>query len=147
MSRGYAAVGLFNAKDKANVGGAMRAIGCYGASLLVVSGGRFARSITDTMKQHRHTPVLEVDNLRNAIPFGAVPVAVELVDGARPLHAYTHPHSAFYIFGPEDGSISNEVRAWCRDTIYVPTQYCMNLAATVNVVLYDRMAKRAKEAA
>ena len=25
--------------------------------------------------------------------------------------------------------------------VYVPTHGCMNLAATVNVVLYDRMAK------
>jgi tRNA(Leu) C34 or U34 (ribose-2'-O)-methylase TrmL len=24
----------------------------------------------------------------------------------------------------------------------VPTRFCMNLAATVNVVLYDRLAKR-----
>ncbi len=119
----------------------MRAIGCYGASLLVVSGGRFERSVTDTMKQYRHTPVMEVNDIMSAIPFGAVPVAVELSDGARPLHSYTHPPSAFYIFGPEDGSISKAVLARCRDVIYVPTQFCMNLAATVNVVLYDRMAK------
>lgn len=36
----------------------------------------------------------------------------------------------------------------CRDIIYVPTNGCMNLAATVNVILYDRMAKeRAKKGA
>jgi tRNA(Leu) C34 or U34 (ribose-2'-O)-methylase TrmL len=29
--------------------------------------------------------------------------------------------------------------------IYIPTRYCMNLAATVNVVLYDRMAKRGEQ--
>ncbi|GAF89366.1 unnamed protein product, partial [marine sediment metagenome] len=31
---------------------------------------------------------------------------------------------------------------WCKHTIYIPTAYCMNLSATVNVVLYDRMNKR-----
>lgn len=30
-----------------------------------------------------------------------------------------------------------------RDVVYVPTNGCMNLAATVNVVLYDRAAKQA----
>ncbi len=25
--------------------------------------------------------------------------------------------------------------------VYVPTRHCMNLAATVNVVLYDRLSK------
>ncbi len=47
------------------------------------------------------------------------------------------------MFGPEDGTLGDDVLSWCRDVIYVPTRYCMNLAATVNVVLYDRMQKRA----
>ena len=46
-------------------------------------------------------------------------------------------------FGPEDGTLGPEILAWCRDVVYVPTRYCMNLAATVNVVLYDRAAKQA----
>lgn len=54
---------------------------------------------------------------------------------------YTHPDRALYIFGPEDGSLDKEIRDWCEDVIYIPTTGCMNLAATVNVVLYDRLAK------
>ena len=38
------------------------------------------------------------------------------------------------------------VRAWCTDVVYIPTIGCMNLAATVNVVLYDRLAKAHKKA-
>ena len=29
-----------------------------------------------------------------------------------------------------------------KDVVYVPTQGCMNLAASVNVILYDRLAKQ-----
>jgi tRNA(Leu) C34 or U34 (ribose-2'-O)-methylase TrmL len=29
--------------------------------------------------------------------------------------------------------------------VYIPTVGCMNLAATVNVVLYDRLAKASKK--
>lgn len=75
------------------------------------------------------------------LPQGAVPVVVELVEGATPLMHYNHPENAFYVFGPEDGSTSRELVQWCRDVIYIPTTGCLNLAATVNIVLYDRMAK------
>jgi tRNA(Leu) C34 or U34 (ribose-2'-O)-methylase TrmL len=61
--------------------------------------------------------------------------------GRQTLTEYQHPERAFYIFGPEDGSLKKNVTAWCKDIIYIPTHGCMNLAATVNVVLYDRMLK------
>jgi tRNA(Leu) C34 or U34 (ribose-2'-O)-methylase TrmL len=47
----------------------------------------------------------------------------------------------FNIFGPEDGTISQDVIDRADAVVYVPTNGCMNLAATVNVVLYDRLAK------
>lgn len=63
------------------------------------------------------------------------------IDGAISLVGYVHPELAFYIFGPEDGTLKAEITDWCRDIIYIPTNRCMNLAATVNVVLYYRLAK------
>jgi len=72
---------------------------------------------------------------------GCVPVAVELVEGAKPLTEYKHPARAFYIFGPEDGTLKKKITDFCDDVVYIPTEGCMNLAATVNVVLYDRLAK------
>jgi tRNA(Leu) C34 or U34 (ribose-2'-O)-methylase TrmL len=144
--RGYAAIGLINPKTPSNVGGVARAMGCYEASMLAISGARFKRHATDTTSQWRHRPVITCDNLRDIIPFDCVPVAVDLIEGARPLHTYTHPERAFYIFGPEDSTIGKEVHSWCRDVIYVPTNGCMNLAATVNVILYDRQAKQLRDA-
>ena len=140
-ARGYAAVGLFQPKSESNIGGALRAASCYGASIVVIQGRRLFRMSTDTAKTWRHKPVLIVQNLFDAIPYDCVPVAVEIADGSRPLNTYTHPERAFYIFGPEDGSISKEVMSKCRDIVTIPTSGCMNLAATVNVVLYDRMCK------
>lgn len=140
-ARGYAAIGLHMPKTPANVGSALRAAGVYGAAMVATSGQRYTRAPTDAMKAYRHLPLVQCENLRDVIPFDCVPVAVELIDGASPLHRYTHPERAFYVFGPEDGTLSKEVRAWCRDVVYVPTDGCMNLAATVNVVLYDRLAK------
>lgn len=140
--RGYACIGLDNPKTPANVGSVMRAATCYGAAMVAVAGSRGVRSCTDTTASHRHRPLLRVDDLRSVVPFDCVPVAVDLVDGARSLPEYTHPERAFYVFGAEDATLGDRVLSWCRDVVYVPTNQCMNLAACVNVVLYDRACKR-----
>lgn len=140
--RGFAAIGLHSPRDSINVGSVLRAASCYGAAMVAVTGARYRRSCTDPGASHKHIPLLTCDDLSYVIPHGAVPVAVEILPGALSLPDYEHPESAFYVFGPEDGSLGSKVVGWCRDVIYVPTRHCMNLAATVNVVLYDRNAKR-----
>ena len=110
--------------------------------MLAITGQRYARSITDTMKAYRHLPMLQVEDLHKAVPYDCVPIAVDLIEGARSLVDYVHPERAFYIFGAEDATLGQRVLSWCRDVIYVPTNRRMNLAATVNVVLYDRLAKQ-----
>lgn len=144
MKRGYACIALYNPKTPANIGSAMRACGVYGASQLIYTGERFDKAkkfITDPQKYYKHIPLVKVGDLHQAIPYGCVPVAVDLIEGATPLPEYKHPERAIYIFGPEDGTLGQSVLGWCRDVVYVPGNGCMNLAATVNVVLYDRMAK------
>ena len=144
--RGYASIGLFNPKNSINIGAVLRAAGVYNASFVAVSGERvkfkYKKAPTDTMRAYRHLPLLQVTDLKSIVPYDCVPVAVELIDNAIPLQNYKHPERAFYIFGPEDGSLGKSILNWCRDIIYIPTNGCMNLAATVNVVLYDRLAKQ-----
>ena len=113
--------------------------------MVATTGKRYTKAPTDVGQQFRHMPLLNVDDLRAVIPHGCVPVAVDLITTARSLTNYTHPEAAFYIFGPEDSTLGKDVTGWCRDVIYVPTLFCMNLAACVNVVLYDRLAKREKQ--
>ena len=141
MKRGYACIGLDNPKTPANIGSALRAVGVYGAAMIAVSGVRYKRAATDTRAEHRHTPFLQCENILDVIPFDCTPVAIDLIDVAIPLTEYQHPERAFYIFGAEDATLGERIISNCRDVVYVPTNGCMNLAATVNVVLYDRMAK------
>lgn len=148
--RGYSVIALDNPKCLANLGGALRAAHCYGASLILIGGQRMLRIkrlVTDTMKAYRHIPVMLVDDVTEHIPYDCVPVAVDLVANATPLPEYRHPPRAVYFFGPEDGTLGERVLKRCRDRIMVPTTGCMNLAATTNVVLYDRAAKQMERAA
>lgn len=144
MSKSYACIGLYNPKTPENVGSVMRAAGCYGVNSVYYTGRRYDTAkpfCTDTQKNYETLPLVGVDDLKSIIPFGCVPVAVDLVDDAKPLPSYKHPPRAFYIFGPEDGTLNKDIRGFCSETIYVPTKGSMNLAAAVNVILYDRMAK------
>lgn len=140
--RGFSVIALDQPKHQINVGGVLRAAGNYGASMVVLGRPRCAvHHPADTMKVARHKPVLRVDDVFDALPFDCVPVGVDLIDGATPLPEYKHPERAFYIFGAEDATLGARVLGRCRDVVFVPTYRCMNLAATVNVILYDRMAK------
>lgn len=139
--RGYCGIGLDNPKNSINVGAALRAAGVYGAAFVAASGGRWGRSSTDTMKHYRHLPLFRPKCVFDLMPFDCIPVAVDLVEDAISLPEYVHPQRAYYIFGAEDATLGDRVLSRCRDKIFIPTSACMNLAATVNVVLYDRLCK------
>lgn len=140
----FCGIGLFNPKNHLNIGAVLRAAFCFQANFVAASGARYRKSITDTMKAHKQLPLFMVDDLHKIIPFDCVPVAVDFVEGAIPLQEYKHPARAFYIFGPEDGTLGKQITDFCRDKIYIPMPGCLNLAACVNVVLYDRMSKEKK---
>jgi tRNA(Leu) C34 or U34 (ribose-2'-O)-methylase TrmL len=140
-ARGFASIGLDRAKDPANLGGVLRAAGCFDASMVVLGGGRMGKYAADTMRAYKHIPCIETDSVLDAVPYGAVQVVVELCDRAKSITNFVHPEAAYYIFGPEDGSVSKHIVERAQCVIQIPTNRCMNLAATVNVVLYDRMLK------
>jgi len=148
FQRGYAAIGLHHPKDAANVGGTLRAAHCYGAQMVAIAGARndSIRHGTNTPRAWKHMPTFIADDLYSLIPFDCIPVAVDLVPDAVPLPSYQHPQRAFYIFGPEDGTLGKAVLDWCPQRVMIPTRMCMNLAATVNVVLYDRISKAMRSA-
>ena len=139
--QGYSIVGLDNPKTHHNVGSAMRAVKIFSAEALFFTGRRYKSSSTDTMRANRYKPLIHVQNLRDIRAYNCIPVAVDLIEGATSIVDYKHPKRAFYIFGAEDATLGKKILSWCRDTIYIPTNGCMNLAAAVNVVLYDRSMK------
>lgn len=142
MGKGFSSIAVDGPKEVKNLGGILRAAGNYRSKLVVLGNSRInPKHSADTMKIYRHMPLIRVDDVLDAIPFGAVPVAVDLIDGAIPLPEYTHPKRAYYIFGAEDRTLGARITDRCKDVIYVPTNRCMNLAAAVTVVLYDRMVK------
>lgn len=139
-----ASIGLINPKSPTNVGAVMRAAGCYRVDSVRYTGTRYTRAArfhTDTQDVSRHIALIGVNDILDDLPPGTRVVCVELVEGAVALPAFNHPERALYVFGPEDGSLSQALIDRADHVVYIPTVGCMNLAATVNVLLYDRLAK------
>ena len=63
------------------------------------------------------------------------PVAVEVGDNSEPLPAFEHPEDALYVFGPEDGSLTNVALRHCHRFVAIPTRHCLNLSIAVSTVL------------
>ncbi len=137
-------IGLTNPKSPENVGAVMRAAGCFQADAVYYTGQRYPRAAkfhTDTKSISKQIPLESVESLLDAATDGISIVCVEIVEGATALPEFVHPQHALYIFGPEDGTLDQRVIDRADAVVYVPTVGCLNLAATVNVLLYDRIAK------
>ncbi|MGB0865173.1 MAG: RNA methyltransferase [Granulosicoccaceae bacterium] len=149
MPNYYTAIGLQNPKSPTNVGSVMRAAGCYSVDAVFYTGTRYDRAAsfqTDTHQISSRIPLQCVEDMVLAVPEQTRIVCVELVQGAQPLPSYAHPERALFLFGPEDGSLDQSIVDRADDVVYVPTEMCMNLAASVNVLLYDRLAKTGRGA-
>lgn len=164
-----AAVLLINPKNPVNVGGVIRACAQLGASQMRWTGARVLDPRNERPHAHRRLEPgapkdrfpreerlreyndrvewshvgshLEARPVDQFVRWGVTPVCIELVDGAEQLPDFEHPERAVYVFGPEDGGVPKGIRLACHRFVEIPAQGCLNLAAAVNVVLYDRLAK------
>ena len=144
MKNQQVSIGLCNPKSATNVASILRAAGCFGVDRILYTGQRYAYAKNynpDTRDFHKMIPTIGVTDLMELHPVDTSVVVIELVENAIPLPEFTHPEKAYYIFGPEDGSVPRDLVAQADSVVYIPTFHNMNLAATANVVLYDRLAK------
>ena len=140
---------LWSPKYINNLAAAVRACACWGADELLFTGSRIEHPEEARLpRELRMKAYADVVLTQTARPFdlthGYTPVCVELLNGAVPLTTFVHPPKAVYVFGPEDGSVPQVWRRLCHHFVYLPSAHCLNLAATINVVLYDRAMKGGK---
>jgi tRNA(Leu) C34 or U34 (ribose-2'-O)-methylase TrmL len=142
---------LTNPKYAHNVGAAVRAASCFGGKAVFFTGdriiieennGKYRLPREERMKGYKDVLIVKDDYPFNRFPTDAIPVAVELRDNAEPLPIFRHPEKAVYVFGPEDGSIPQVYLKHCQRFIVIPSKHCLNLAAAVYLVLYDRIVKQ-----
>lgn len=142
---------LIRPKFPHNIGAAVRAASCWGIEKVIFTGDRITSTIDgkkgnripreERMKAYRSVNISNMDDPFSSIPKDSVPIAVEISPSASILFDFEHPENASYIFGPEDGSLDRSVTTKCHYHIAIPMRACSNLAAAVNMVMYDRACK------
>lgn len=121
---GYFGIGLVSPKFKHNVGSVFRVCDAYDCSFVAVTNKRVkvTNNSADTTGARKRIPLFRVEDILDTLPHDCVPVAVEFIPNiAKSLVDYIHPQKAFYIFGPEDGTLGKNTLDRCRDVVYLPT--------------------------
>jgi len=144
------AVALCNPKYPHNVGTVLRACSCFDVKQLWFSGKRVSLKGSkgyrlpreERMKGYKNVELINFDYFFEQFDRTVTPVAIELRDGAEMLPQFEHPENPLYVFGPEDSSIDQVMLRHCHRFVVIPTAHCVNLAAAVYLVLYDRLLKR-----
>lgn len=143
----FCGIGLINPKNPFNIGSVIRSCGCFNASFLVAQGTRYKdfnadfRNMDVEQARKRIPCFIGVENILNYIPYDCELVAVERCTDAISLPEFSHPRRAFYVFGPEDGAIDDNILQMAKHKISIPSHGSMNLGACSYTVLYDRLSK------
>jgi tRNA(Leu) C34 or U34 (ribose-2'-O)-methylase TrmL len=151
------AVLLINPKFPHNVGNALRAAACLDANALYWTGKRVPAPETwpkgarlpreERIKAYKRVHVEYIEEGERAFEHVSAqggfltPIAVEVRSAAEDLRDFEHPQGALYVFGPEDSSLGRAELVECHRFVRIPSHGCLNLAAAVNIVLYDRILK------
>ena len=125
-----------------NAGNIIRSAHAFGASFVfaVNAHSRVRKAKSDTLKTPQHLPYYLWDTIDDILlPQDCVMVGVEFSDEATELPSFRHPLRCAYVFGPERGSLSDEMMARCDHVVKIPTSFCINVATAGAIVMYDRL--------
>ena len=140
--RGYFGIGVQGLSKPMNAGNLFRSAHAFGAGFIFTVGAAYSTrdGRSDTSDAPSQVPFYNFDDVESMrLPQGCELVGVELLDDAVDLPSFRHPGRAAYVLGPERGSLSPDLLARCAHTVKIPTKFCINLAVTGALVMYDRL--------
>ena len=141
---------LDNIRSMHNVGSLFRTADAFLAESIYLCGytprpphrdiHKTALGATDTVEwKYLDSAATAVQRLRDA---GYRTVAVEQVEGSIPLQAFKRPanEKLAVVFGNEVEGVSEEVLAYCRDSIEIPQfgmKHSLNVSVAAGIVLWE----------
>ena len=141
--RGYFAIGIEGVSKPMNAGSLFRSAHAFGASFVFTIAAAYSHAEgekSDTSDTPGHIPFYKFpDTPSLLLPKRCQLVGVELTDTAIELPSFHHPPQAAYVLGPERGSLSQAITERCAFVIRIPTAFCVNVAISGAIVMYDRI--------
>jgi len=142
--RGYFGIGIQNTKTEQNIGTLWRSAHIMGASFIFTIGMRYKKQPSDTMKSWRSIPLYQhktFEDFMNSLPYDAQLIGIELDEKSVPIKSFVHPERCVYLLGAEDNGLTKEAIGRCHKIVQLPGDYCMNVAVTGSLVMFDRIQK------
>lgn len=139
--RGFVGIAFFEPKDKENVGTVFRNAHCFNADFICAINARTEyKQSSNTTCAERHIPVFNYKDMEDFlahIPLGCEVISIE-IDGEE-IKDFKHPEQVIYLFGGEDRTLPEVPNS---KRLSVDTSFCLNMATTSAIVLYDRQIKQ-----
>lgn len=143
--RGYFGIGVERINKPYNVGSLFRSAHAFGASFTFTVAASYSPRRgrqSDTSKAAAAVPFYAFPDLdAMMLPQGCALVGVEFLDDAVDMPSFHHPANAAYVLGPERDNLSPGLLARCDHVIKIPTRFCLNVAITGALVMYDRQCR------
>lgn len=141
--RGYFGIGVEGISKEQNVGTIIRSAHSFGAQFFfainpIVDIEKYRTS--DTSDAFDHLPYYQYPSPEELmLPEKCTLVGIELTDNSIEMPSFRHPTRAAYIFGPEMGSLSDDVVEQCHHVVKIPMHFCVNVGVAAAITMYDRM--------
>jgi len=146
--RGFCGIGIYLPKREINVGGLWRHAFAFGADFIFTIGERYKRQAADTTCASRHVPLfcfVDEADFTAHLPADSSLIGIEIAEGSVPLKRFVHPERCVYILGAEDIGIPKAILDTCESVVEIPADFCLNVATTGAIVLYDRQCKNEQD--
>jgi len=140
--RGHYGIAMAHPTHEENIGAVARATGCFDADYMALIGREYSDHPA-SVGHERHTPIWQFpdfNHLVKSLPYDTEIVAVDVDDDATDITQFEHPQRALYVLGQEGPGFEKhrEVLSAADRTVYIESEYCLNVAVAGNVVLQDR---------
>lgn len=145
-TRGHAGIAMLHPSHPENVGGVVRAAGCFDADYVATVGHSYNHQAS-AVGHENHIPIWHFPKFKDllvSLPYDTELVAVDYNDDATQLSEFDHSERALYVLGEEGPGFEQhpDVLDRADRTVYMDSEYCMNVAVAGNMVLRDRYLTR-----
>ena len=140
--RGYFGVGIENSSKQMNAGNLFRTAHAFGAAFLFTINAEYSvkKVKSDTSIAPKTIPWYDFKSPKDLkLPNGCSLIGVEFNTDSIELPVFRHPSNAAYIFGPELGSLSQNILERCIQVVKIPSNFSLNIATAGAIILYDRI--------
>ena len=138
----YFEIGIFQPRNKENIGTLWRSAWQLGAAGIFVIGRKQRKQTSDVLNVPQKIPLRHFESLDDfliARPTGAQLIGVEF--GGTSLSSFKHPSRAIYLLGSETNGLSKEALNVCNEVIQIESVNTLsyNVAVAGSIVMYHRL--------